>query len=37
MKYNQLRDDLLAINTLLQAGEIDHQEAHDMRQYVESL
>lgn len=37
MKYQNLRDDLVAIHCLLQAGQIDSMEAHDMRDYVESL
>lgn len=37
MKYHHFRDDLLAIKTLLQAGQIDVSEAHELREYVESL
>lgn len=37
MKYNHIGEDLLAISTLLQAGRIDYAEAHEMRDYVESL
>lgn len=37
MKYKHLRDDFLAINTLLTAGSIDIYEAHELREYVESL
>lgn len=37
MKYNHFSEDLLAISVLLRAGRIDWHEAHDMRDYVESL
>ena len=37
MKYNQFIEDLHAISALLYVGKIDSEEAHEMREYVESL
>jgi len=37
MKYQNLRDDLLAINELLEEGMIDSSEAIEMRNYLLSL
>ena len=37
MKYQNFRDDLLAIRFLLHTGQIDAYEAHEMREYVETL
>lgn len=37
MRYKHIGEDLLAISTLLQAGRIDAFEAHEIREYVESL
>ena len=37
MKYKHLKEDFLAINTLLSSGQIDPFEAHELREYMQSL
>jgi hypothetical protein len=37
MKYNTYADDMIAIHSLLMAGEIDEWEAAQMRMYVSNL
>jgi len=37
MKYTSMNEDLRAIMALQKAGKIDASEAHEMRDYVESL
>lgn len=37
MKYRYVKDDVLAINALLEAGRIELEEANEMRRYLEEL
>jgi len=37
MAYKHLQEDLLAISTLLRAGQIDAFEAQEMRSYLEAI
>jgi len=37
MKYAHWKDDVRAIESLLAAGQISVDEAHEMREYIEEL
>jgi hypothetical protein len=37
MRYEQIKEDLQAIDSLLAAGRIGIEEAHEMRAYLEGL
>lgn len=37
MKYRHVKDEVLAINALLEAGRIELEEANEMRRYLEEL
>jgi len=37
MKYQHVKEDLMAIDYLVRTGRIDSIEAHEMREYLESI